>query len=201
MVNESASITPGGKLTVRRVLRYLQRQMTAREVFDSVTNGGASDFAEVVVILDQSGPWCLIGGLAVNCYVEPVYTVDADIVVASANLAAIRDQLSHAGFSINTFPHSLNARKDSSKLSVQFTSDDRYQSFIARAERHEVLDQTIPVAKLDDVIRGKIWAWQDAARRLSKHKKDELDLIRIGETYPELREKLPNEIVKLLGGG
>lgn len=175
--------------------------MTAREVFESVTNGGASDFAQVVAILNESGPWCLIGGLAVNCYVEPVYTVDADVAVASANLAAIRDRLSRGGFSINTFPHSLNARKDSSKLSVQFTSDERYEPFIARAERHEVLDQKVPVAKLEDVIQGKIWAWQDAARRLSKHKKDELDLIRIGEAYPELREKLPNEIVKLLGGG
>ena len=84
---------------------------------------------------------------------------------------------------------------------MQFTSDDRYEPFIARAERHEVLDQKVPVAKLEDVIQGKIWAWQDAARRLSKHKKDELDLIRIGEAYPELREKLPDEIVKLLGGG
>ncbi len=175
--------------------------MTAREVFESVTNGGASDFAQVVAILDALGPWCLIGGLAVNCYVEPVYTVDADVVVVSANLPAIRERLSAAGFSINAFPHSLNARKESSKLSVQFTSDNRYEPFITRAEHKEVLDQKVPVAKLEDVIQGKIWAWQDAARRLSKHKKDELDLIRIGEAYPEVRGKLPNEIVTLLSGG
>ena len=165
----------GSKLTVRRVLRYLQRQMTATEVFESVTNGGASDFAEVVTILNGSGPWCSIGGLAVNCYVEPVYTVDADIVVVSANLPIIRECLARAG-------------KGASKLNVQFTSDDRYQPFVERGQQYDVLGQKVPVAKLEDVVQGKIWAWQDATRRLSKHKKDELDLIRIGEAYPELRK-------------
>jgi hypothetical protein len=172
--------------------------MTATEVFESVTNGGASDFAEVAAILDECGPWCLIGGLAVNCYVEPVYTVDADVVVDTANLDTIRTRLIGAGFSLNEFPHSLNARKQSSKLSVQFASDNRYQSFITRAQPHEVLSQQVPVARLEDVIQGKIWAWKDSERRLSKRKKDELDLIRIGEAYPQLREQLPDEIVELL---
>ncbi len=74
--------------------------MTAAEIYNSVTNGGASDFAEVAAILDRHGPWCLIGGLAVNCYVEPVYTMDVDIIVITENLAAIRDELVAAGFSI-----------------------------------------------------------------------------------------------------
>ena len=173
--------------------------MTATEVFESVTNGGASDFAEVVAILDQSGAWCLIGGLAVNCYVEPVYTVDADIVVATTQLEAIRRRLSEAGFALSEFPHSLNAQKQSSKLRVQFTSDERYQSFIPRTQQREVLGQKVPVASLEDVIQGKIWAWKDSARRVSKRKKDELDLLRIGEGYPQMREKLPNEIVDLIG--
>ena len=55
--------------------------MTAAEIYESVTNGRASDFADVVGVLDRYKPWCLIGGLAVNCYVEPVYTVDVDLVV------------------------------------------------------------------------------------------------------------------------
>ena len=170
--------------------------MTATEVFESVTNGGASDFAEVVAILNGAGPWCLIGGLAVNCYVEPVYTVDADIVVVSANLGSIQEKLIHAKFSTDTFAHSLNAQKEGSKLRLQFTTDDRYQSFIARSQRREVLGQDVPVAKLEDVIQGKVWAWKDAARRLSKRKKDELDLIRIGETYPEVRNLIPKEITE-----
>ena len=54
-------------------------KMTAEEIYESVTNGGSTDFAQVADILQRHGPWSLIGGLPLNCYVEPVYTVDADI--------------------------------------------------------------------------------------------------------------------------
>src|SRR5438128_3430451 len=104
--------------------------MTATEVYDSITNGGASDFAEAAAILDRYGPWCLIGGLAVNCYVEPVYTIDADMVIIAENLETIREQLIAAGFSISEFSHSMNAKKGESKLNLQFTTDQRYQDFI-----------------------------------------------------------------------
>jgi len=56
--------------------------MTAVEAYELISQGGATDFASVIQVCDQHGPYCLIGGLAVNCYVEPVYTMDADIVVA-----------------------------------------------------------------------------------------------------------------------
>jgi len=56
------------------------------------------------------------------------------------------------------------------------------------------------VADLKDIVQGKIWAWRDDQRRLSKRKKDELDLIRIGEAHEELREKLPPEITSQLEG-
>lgn len=188
-------------MTVIAALRYLQRQMTAEEVYESVTNGGASDFAEVAGILARHGPWSLIGGLAVNCYVEPVYTVDADIVVVAQHLPAIREELAAAGFRLEQFAHSLNAKKALGRLNVQFTEDDRYQSFIARASPREVLGCVVPVADLKDIVQGKVWAWNDAQRRLSKRKKDELDLIRIAEAYPELQSQMPHEITSQLEGG
>jgi hypothetical protein len=46
--------------------------MTATEVYNLTTNGGAKDFATLVAVVDSFVPWCLIGGFAVNCYVEPV---------------------------------------------------------------------------------------------------------------------------------
>lgn len=174
--------------------------MTAEEIYESVTNGGASVFAEVAEVLGQTGPWCLIGGLAVNCYVEPVYTIDADIVVAAENISAVREKLVSAGFRFEEFAHSLNARKPVSKLVIQFTQDERYQSFIAGAKSFEVLGCDVPVARLNDLVQGKLWAWHDANRRATKRKKDELDLMRIGEAYPELRSTLPEEIVAQLGG-
>jgi hypothetical protein len=54
---------------------------------------------------------------------------------------------------------------------------------------------------LTNVARGKIWAWSDERRRLSKRKKDELDLIRILEAYPDVRELMPAEIRKQLDEG
>jgi hypothetical protein len=172
--------------------------MTSTEIFESVTNGGASDFAAVVKILNQHGLWCLVGGLAVNCYVEPVYTVDADIVVVSASLPEIQNELVAAGFTVIKHEHSVNAQMKGSELRIQFTTDPRYQDFLSATETKRVLGQEVPVASLANVVRGKVWAWSDPKRRLSKRKKDELDLIRIAERYPELRQTMPPEIAEQL---
>jgi len=168
--------------------------MTASEVFESVTGSGSSDFALLVQILDQRGPWCLIGGLAVNCYVEPVFTLDAGIVVVSTKLESIRASLAAAGFVIQPFPHSLNAIMPGSQLRIQFSLDPRYQEFVTDTEEREVLGERVPVASLSNIVRGKIWAWSDQKRRPTKRKKDELDLMRILEAYPQLRGIMPPEI-------
>jgi len=60
----------------------------------------------------------------------------------------------------------------------------------------EVLGRQVPVASLADVVRGKLWAWNDEKRRPTKRKKDELDLMRILEAYPEMRPVMPDEISK-----
>ena len=168
--------------------------MTESEVFEAVTGSGSSDFSTLVAILNRRGSWCLIGGLAVNCYVEPVYTLDADIVVIASELPAIKDELIGAGFLVEEFPHSLNARMPKSDLRIQFTLDSRYQEFVQDTSVREVLNQLVPIASLANVVRGKVWAWSDKKRRLSKRKKDELDLIRILEAYPDLRNLMPPEI-------
>src|SRR4030095_11140179 len=124
----------------------LGAQMTATEIYESVTNRGASDFAEAVAVLNRYRPWCLIGGLAVNCYVEPVYTTDVDIVVVAANLEQIGRALPVAGFRVKRVGQSMNAQHAGSKLNVQFTTDPRYQEFLANVTKREVLGVVIPVA-------------------------------------------------------
>jgi hypothetical protein len=173
--------------------------MTAAQIYESVTNGGTSDFSDVVAILDQQRPWCLVGGLAVNCYVEPVYTVDVDLVAVAANLSQIEAQLKVAGFKVERFAHSMDAQRAGSKLNIQFTTDARYQSFLADATERDVLGMNVPVATLQNIVRGKVWAWQDTNGRLSKRKKDELDLIRIAEAYPDTRRLIPENIIEQLG--
>jgi hypothetical protein len=174
--------------------------MTASEIFESVTGSGSSDFALLVKTLERYGRWCLIGGLAVNCYVEPVYTLDADIVVVSSELEEIKKDLVAAGFSVQEFPHSLNARMAGSDLRIQLSLDPRYQDFLSETPLREVLGQQVPVASLENVIRGKLWAWADEKRRPTKRKKDELDLMRILEAYPDTRQFMPSEISRQVEG-
>lgn len=157
--------------------------MTALQAYELTTRGGATDFAQVISACESFGPYCLIGGLAVNCYVEPVYTLDADIVIATKNLPLALTQLQNT---------------QSSDLRIQFTTDPRYQVFIARSEYRDVLGLRVRVASLEDVARGKLWAYSDPERQLSKRKKDELDLIRLAEAYPELRALYPRELLDQL---
>jgi hypothetical protein len=191
----SANISDADKIVC---VTSQEQKMTAAEIYESVTNGGASDFAEVVAVLNRNKPWRLIGGLAVNCYVEPVYTVDVDFVMVAANLPQIERELEAAGFKVTRFEHSTIAQRSGSKLNIQFTTDSRYQDFPRNATEREVLGVRIPVASLEDVIGGKVWAWQDEQRRPTKRKKDELDLMRIAEAHSELRELIPAEIVNQL---
>lgn len=87
------------------------------------------------------------------------------------------------------------------ELRIQFTTYPRYQAFLSRAEEQEVLGLRVRVANLEDVTQGKLWAYGDPGRRLSKRKKDELDLIRLAERYPELRRTYPVELLRQLDEG
>jgi hypothetical protein len=175
--------------------------VTAVEAYELTTRGGASDFARLITACELLGPYCLIGGLAVNCYVEPVYTLDADLVAIAESLARLAEHLQEHGFKTEIHPHSLDASASGSQLRIQFTTDERYQTFPARAREAEVLGVLVRVASLEDVTRGKLWAYSDPRRRLSKRKKDELDLIRLAEAYPDLKSLYPRELQELLERG
>jgi hypothetical protein len=154
--------------------------VTAVEAYELTTQGGSTDFARLIAACESFGPYCLIGGLAVNCYVEPVYTLDADLVVVAPS------------------PPEL---APGSELRIQFTTDERYQAFPARSVDANVLGIRVKVACREDVTQGKLWAYGDPQRRLSKRKKDELDLIRLAEAYPELKPLYPGELREQLDRG
>lgn len=174
--------------------------MTALEAYELTTQGGATDFARLIKACESSGPYCLIGGLAVNCYVEPVYTLDADIVVIASSLRKLAEHLQEQGFQTDQHPHSVNAQAPGSDLRIQFT-DERYQAFLSRSGEAEVLGVRVRVASLEDVTQGKLWAYGDPQRRLSKRKKDELDLIRLAEAHPELKSAYPSALQELIDRG
>ena len=172
------------------------------------TLGGTTAFARVIAACEASGNWCLIGDLAVNSFVEPVYTLDADLVVISASPGELAENLREQGFVIEEHEHSLNAQAPGSDLRIQFTTDARYQAFPDRAVETEVLGIPVRVACLEDTTQGKLWAYCDGKRRFSKRKKDELDLIRheldlirLVEAYPKLRAMYPRELLEQIDRG
>ena len=171
--------------------------MTAKAAFESISGSG-DDLQQVVAICESLRDYCLIGGLAINCYVEPVYTMDADFALAAAHLDPVKRRLAELGFKMEEYSHSLNAVRPGSELQIQFTKDERYAGFPSRAEFHETLGVRLRVACLADLVQAKVWAWSDPQRRLSKRKKDELDLIRVGERYPKFIEQLPEPIRRQL---
>ena len=124
--------------------------------------------------------------------------MDVDLVVMAENLKQIGRELEGAGFRVKGLEHSMNAQRPGSKLNVQFTTHVCYQDFSIGAVEREVLGVAVPVASLENIVRGKAWAWQEPQRRPTKRKKDELDLMRIADAHPELRELIPTEIVKQL---
>ncbi len=141
--------------------------------------------------------YCVIGGQAVNAYVEPLVSLDLDVVIAADQLKETEALLAQE-FEVKPFPHSLNISTAGSDLRVQIQTDPRYSDFLKRAAVQEVLGKLLRVASLEDVLQGKIWAAQDSQRRGSKRQKDLADIARIIEAYPKLRVQVPAEILQRL---
>jgi hypothetical protein len=130
--------------------------------------------------------YCLIDGQAVNAYVEPLVSLDLDIVVAVEQLPTVEALLRDA-FVVERFPHSLNVSQPGSALRVQIQTDPRYADFVDRVAMRDVLGMPLPVAAIEDLLQGKVWAATDPARRPSKRRKDLLDIERSIESFPHLR--------------
>jgi len=148
--------------------------------------------------LEESGiSYCAIGGQAVNAYVEPLVSLDLDVVVAVESTVELSRELERL-FQVAVFPHSLIVSLSGSDLRIQVQTDARYLPFIERARPMEVLGRSMSVADLADVLQGKIWAALDPERRGSKRQKDLADIARIIETYPAYRERVPPEVLSRL---
>lgn len=147
-----------------------------------------TDFLERVIALLQGARvrFCVVGDLAVNAYAEPVVTIDLDIAVAVEDLARAESLLRDV----------LAAPESDLRINLQ--RDPRYFAFVDDARPRNVLGLRLPVAKVEDVLRGKVWAAQDPERRASKRQKDLADIARLLEGYPHLRSLVPQEILSRL---
>ena len=170
--------------------------MNRKSFFNSVANGNKDIIQEIIDALnDDNIEYCVIGGLAVNAYVEPVVSLDLDIVVIVDSIdkliESIRDK-----YKIEKFPHSINLGSKDSDIRIQIQTDERYQDFIKRSSIKDIMGYQMSVASLEDVVTGKVWAYSDEQRRGSKRQKDLADIMRIVESFPELKSKLPESIIE-----
>jgi hypothetical protein len=173
--------------------------MTAKEFMQAVTHGEDDILQALLDILEQTTvSYCVIGGLAVNAYVEPVVSLDLDIVVVAADVEQVCELAQSRGLKVEEFEHSINLGSSRSELRIQLQTDPRYQAFIPRAVKKTVLGYDMQVARLEDVLQGKTWASMDEKRRKSKRQKDLADIARIIEARPELAATVPEELRKLV---
>lgn len=171
--------------------------MTAKEFLNAVGHADVDILQILLDILQETQtPYCAIGGLAVNAYVEPVVSLDLDIVAIASNISAVCKRAESRGLGIEKFSHSINLHSKRSELRVQIQTDPRYQDFIPKAAKQTVLGYEMFVASKEDVLRGKTWAYQDETRRKSKRQKDLADIFRLLENHPELASLLPEAIRK-----
>ena len=152
--------------------------MQALEFWKTVTVDHANLLESLIGLLhDHEVKYCVIGGQAVNAYAEPVVSLDLDLVIATEQVPDAERWLA-ARFEVRRFAHSLNVSARGSGLRVQIQTDPRYATFVDRAIVRDVLDLKLPVAQVEDVLKGKVWAASDGERRASKRQKDLADIAR-----------------------
>lgn len=173
--------------------------MTLRQFYDWQTLGGAKDVMRLVAALEEREiSWCMIGGLAVNHWAaEPMATADVDLVITAEKVDEAIEAMKALGFEETRFDWSINF-KGESKVSIQISTEEMYLDFPSRSLPTEVHGILMRVASLEDTLKGKIAAFSAPERRGSKRMKDLLDISRLLETNPALKEKIPAEILAKL---
>ena len=168
--------------------------MTDKEFFKKIANG-KEDFLQEFVDILKKGKFffCVIGGLGVNAYAEPVVSLDLDVVIVSAKFNDLLPRLKKK-FKLEEFANSINVAVKGSALRIQIQTDPRYQDFIKRAKVKNVLGYKLSVAAIEDIFQGKVWAAMDETRRPSKRQKDLADILRLIEVKPELEKLLPEKL-------
>lgn len=173
-------------------------RVQARTFYKAVTVDQAGVLEQLLTLLERLGvSYCIVGGQAVNAYVDPLVSLDLDLVVAAKDLARVIDALPAAA-QVDRFAHAVNVAMPGSDLRVQFQRDARYELFLDRATVRDVLGVPMRVAAVEDVLTGKIWAAQDQTRRASKRQKDLADIARLIERFPHLRAQVPASVLDKL---
>ena len=172
--------------------------MQAQAFLRAVTMDHAELMDEILSRLGAARSlYCVIDGQGVNAYVDPLVSLDLDLVVAAAGIEPLLAALP-PHVKVERFPHAINVSATGSDLRVQLQLDPGYADFPARAAERLVLGRTMRVAAAADVLSGKVWAALDPERRASKRQKDLADIARLIERFPDLRGQVPQALLDRL---
>jgi hypothetical protein len=169
--------------------------MIKQKFYERVTNSKKDLIYEFLQVLSKEQVlYCIIGGIAVNAYCEPLITLDFDCIIPIEEMNRIKEKLKKMGFKIKTHPYTWEITHKDSDVRIQIQRDKRYQEFIKKAELRSVLGYPMMVAQKEDVLKGKVWAYDDITRDELKRDKDLLDIKRLVQKYPGLKKLLTKEM-------
>jgi hypothetical protein len=167
---------------------------------DDVTDKDRAFRALFDVLESTKTPYALIGGVAVQLWVsEPRTTLDIDVAVPSYDAIPV-EALAAAGFRrLERYAHSENWLGPDD-VPVQFTDDPLLQAAVARAVERTFAGGRVRLATPDELVRAKVRAASDPARRRSKRLRDLADAVVLVEEHPDVEAKLSAEERTLLRG-
>ncbi|MEW5767208.1 MAG: hypothetical protein AB1797_06215 [bacterium] len=170
--------------------------MTKQEFYNKISNSKTDLISDFLDILHSKKiHYCVIGGVAINAHCEPLLTLDFDCVVIVEGIEKLKEDLKKRNYRVKTHPHTWEITHKASDLRLQIQRDERYQEFLKKAEVCNLLGYTMRLAGKEDILQGKIWAYEDLERNELKRAKDLLDIRRLVQRYPKL-EKLLSEKIK-----
>ncbi len=171
--------------------------MTGHEFLNKIGNGKEDFLQKFLDILRKNKiKFCVIGGLGVNAYVEPVVSLDLDLIIVADKLQDLVAACKK--YKVQEFPLSINISSKHSDLRIQIQTDLRYQLFFKNVKIKEVLGYKLPVASMEEILQGKIWAAMDGSRRPSKRQKDLADILRLLEAKSSLKRLVPKKLLQQL---
>lgn len=158
---------------------------------DAVVTSKDAAFRELFRILEASGlEYALIGGVAVQLWRrEPRTTLDIDVAV-KAYESVPRVALEAAGFRmLARHSHSENWAGPG-ETPVQFSDDPAFTSLIDSAALKSFEGGHVRVASPSALVKEKLRAASDPARRDSKRFQDLTDAKSLAEDHPEVEKEL-----------
>jgi len=93
-------------------------EMTGKKFLNKVANNKEDILQIFLDILKKTKTaYCIVGGLAVNAYAEPIVSLDIDVVMENENIDTVSKEMQKKGLKVERLEHSVNLTSSKSGLS------------------------------------------------------------------------------------